>query len=87
MSSGAPYLEADVSTLVLPSDRYTLVSALQSQEYGDTSEPYDVADLAFTVSGRPGVFTVQIPLSSFRIFESGIDLSSEADIVDELYGL
>jgi hypothetical protein len=72
--------------LVLPSDAYTVVGIEQNQNI-DGDDLYDVLDIYFTVTDRPGVFSFEIPLVGFRVFESGIDLTSEANIVNALYNI
>jgi hypothetical protein len=81
------YLDpADVAGLVLPSDRYQVVAVSQDSDLlGD--DLIDVLDISYTVTGRPGVFSQQIPLVGFAVFEYGIDLTSEAAIVEAIYGL
>ena len=87
MSAQDTLVIPDPSGLVLPSDAYTAISVQQTQDIDQAGNEYDVADIYFTVTGRPGIFSVQIPLVGFRIFENGIDLSSEARIVDQLFDL
>jgi len=87
VSTLEPQVYEDLAALVLPSDLYTVLSATQSDmdlgEFGIV----DSAEISFMVTGRAGVFTVEIPLDSFRVFENGIDLTSEAGIVNALYSL
>lgn len=86
MSSLDFFTPAALAELVLPSDLYSVVSVQQTQEVnGD--KLYDYADIAFIVTGRVGVFTVQFPLSGWRVFESGIDLTSAANIINDIYGI
>jgi hypothetical protein len=87
VSSIEPFVAADLANLVLPSDRYTVLSATQSQEGAGEQPLYDVLDISYMVTGRPGVFSVQIPLAGFRVFENLIDLTSEAAIVEAIYNL
>jgi len=82
-----PLLYDDLSYLVLPSGDYTVLSATQSSMDTGGTELVDSAEISFMVTGRTGVFTVEIPLVGFRIFEDGIDLTSEAAIVNALYSL
>jgi len=77
----------DLSGLVNPSDAYTVVSAMPSDMEGVGTDLIESVEITFQVTGRSGFFTVEIPLVGFRIFESGIDLTSEAGIVNSLYGL
>jgi hypothetical protein len=77
----------DLSGLVLPSPLYTVLSANQTQMIGGIDGLVDSVEITFQVTGRPGVFTVELPISGWRVFESGLDLTSEANIVNELYGL
>jgi hypothetical protein len=81
------FSETDYSALVLPSDLYTVVTATAGQIEPVPGELVDSAEISFKVTGRPGVFTVEIPLVGFRVFESGIDLTSEAGIVEAMYAL
>jgi len=87
VSSVEPQVYEDLSALVLPSDLYTVLSATQSDMDLGASGLVDSAEITFMVTGRAGVFTVEIPLDSFRVFENGIDLTSEAEIVNALYSL
>lgn len=47
----------------------------------------DSIEISYMVTGRPGTFTVELPLVGFRVFENGIDLTSEAEIIEALYRL
>lgn len=87
MSTVDYFSETDLSALVLPSEQYSVVAALASQLLGPKDTLIDSVEISFTVTGRPGVFTVELPIVGFRVFESGIDLTSEADIVNQLYAL
>lgn len=81
------YLDpADVAGLVLPSDRYQVVAVAQSSELNGL-ELVDALDISYTVTGRAGVFSLQVPLVGLRVFESGIDLTSEAAIVEAIYAI
>ncbi len=87
MSVLEPQVYDNLALLVNPSDRYTVLSAVQSEmDYGATGM-VDSVEITFMVTGRTGIFTVEIPLVGFRVFESGIDLWGEADIIDALYNL
>jgi hypothetical protein len=78
------FTPAAVADLVAPSDLYSVEYVAQTQDVsGD--DLIDVLDIGFSVTGRPGVFTFQFPLVGFRAFESGVDLTSEAEIVNALY--
>jgi hypothetical protein len=81
------FSETDYSALVLPSDLYTVVTATAGQMEPIPGELVDSIEISFTVTGRPGVFTVELPIGGFRVFESGIDLTSEAGIVQAMYAL
>lgn len=87
MSSLDGFDVATLSSLVLPSPLYSVVGVAETQDVETDGTPYDALDIWFTVTNRPGVFTVTIPLAGFRVFESGIDLTSEANIVEQLYRL
>jgi hypothetical protein len=87
VSSIEPFIGADLANLVLPSPLYTVLSAIQTQQLGNSRSLYDVLDISFMVTGRAGVFSVQIPLVGFRVFENQIDLTSEANIVNAIYSL
>jgi hypothetical protein len=82
-----PQVYDDLSNLVLPSDRYTVLSAPQSMMDVGASDLVDSVEITFMVTGRPGIFTVELPIVGFQVFESGLDLTSEADIIDALYSL
>jgi hypothetical protein len=86
VSSADYYTVAAIAELVLPSDLYTVVGVQQTQEIAGESL-IDYLDISYIVTGRVGVFSVQLPLVGFRVFESGIDLTSEANIVNALYGI
>jgi hypothetical protein len=77
----------DLSSLVNPSPLYTVLSATQSQMDAGLADLVDSVYVTFTVTGRTGVFSVELPSGGWRVFENGLDLTSEADIVNELYGL
>jgi hypothetical protein len=81
------FSEDDLSALVLPSDLYTVLTATASQIEPVPGELVDAVDISFTVTGRPGVFTVDLPIVGFRVFEDLLDLTSEAGIVQALYAL
>jgi hypothetical protein len=81
------YSETDWSALVLPSDLYTVITAIAGQMETVTNDLVDSVEISFRVTGRPGVFTVELPIVGFRVFESGIDLTSEAEIVQAMYAL
>jgi hypothetical protein len=81
------FSEADLSAIVLPSELYTVLTATAGQVEPVPGELVDSIEISFTVTGRPGVFTVELPLVGFRVFESGIDLTSEAGIVEAMYAL
>jgi hypothetical protein len=81
------FSETDLSALVLPSPFYSVVTATSSQLIGPQNELIPSVEISFTVTGRPGVFTVELPIVGFRVFESGIDLTSEAEIVEAMYAL
>jgi hypothetical protein len=88
--SEAPYEVLDprvLEQLVVPSNRYEVVSVTQNQEVSPTNQLIDALEIVFTVTGRPGVFTVTIPLTTWRIFESGIELDSAVDEVEAIYAL
>jgi hypothetical protein len=87
VSTLEPQVYTDLSAIVLPSDLYTVLSATQSDMDLGPDGMVDSAEISFMVNGRMGVFTVEIPLDSFRVFENGIDLTSEAGIVNALYTL
>jgi len=82
-----PQVYDDLSNLVIPSDRYTVLSATQSEMDIGLTDMVDSVEITFMVTDRPGVFTVELPIMGFRVFEDGLDLTSEADIIDELYRL
>jgi hypothetical protein len=86
VSAADYYTVAAIAELVLPSDLYTVVGVQQTQEIAGESL-IDYLDISYIVTGRVGVFSVQLPLVGFRVFESGIDLTSEANIVNALYGI
>lgn len=70
----------------MPSDRYEVVAVAQTQELsGDVL--YDAVEITFTVTGRSGAFSFVFPFSGWRTFESPIDLTSEAQIVEDLYSI
>jgi hypothetical protein len=81
------FSETDYSGLVLPSDLYTVITATAGQIEPVPGELVDSIEISFTVTGRPGVFTVELPLVGFQVFESLIDLTSEAGIVQAMYAL
>jgi hypothetical protein len=81
------FSETDLSALVLPSDLYTVITATAGQTEPVPGELVDSVEISFTVTGRPGVFTVELPIVGFAVFEYGIDLSSEAGIVQAMYAL
>jgi hypothetical protein len=75
-----------IAELVVPSDRYRVVAVAQTQQLdGDTL--YDAVEITFTVTGRVGTFSFVFPFAGWRAFESPVDLTSEAAIVDALYGI
>jgi len=78
---------AELEGLVIASPRYQVVAVAQTQELSPTGVLVDAAEISFAIIGRPGVFTVTIPLTTFRIFESGIDLTSAVDEVEAIYAL
>lgn len=61
MSSPDFFFPADLTTLVKPSSRYEAVSVQQTQELAGTTL-VDALDIAYIISGRPGVFSLQLPL-------------------------
>jgi len=81
------FQEDDLSALVLPSDEYTVLTATASQMDGPKDTLIDSVDISFTVTGRPGVFSVELPIVGFRVFENLLDLTSEAAIVQAMYAL
>jgi hypothetical protein len=81
------FSESDLSALVLPSSLYTVISATASQMETGTDELVDSVEISFTVTGRPGVFTVELPIVGWRVFENLLDLTSEAEIVQAMYAL
>lgn len=87
MSTVDYFSESDLSGLVLPSPLYSVISATASQLEGPKNELYDSVEISFRVTGRPGTFTVELPIVGFQVFESGIDLTSEAEIVQAMYAL
>jgi hypothetical protein len=78
---------AQLAALVVPSPRYTVESAIQSVELSPTGALIDVLEVGISLPDRPGVFHASIPLTGWRIFESGIDLTSLADRVEAIYAL
>lgn len=87
MSVPDPQVYDDLSNLIIPSARYTVLSALQSSMDFGLTELVDSVEITFMVTGRTGVFTVELPITGWRVFENGLDLTSEADIVEALYAL
>ena len=84
MSAYDYFTPAAVDELVLPSPLYDVEYVAQTQDI-DGPDLADVLDIGFSVTGRPGTFTFTIPLASFRVFESGIDLTGEAELINALY--
>lgn len=87
MSNLVDWLDQDLSGLVNPSDDYQVVSAIASQMDFGEPELTDSIEITFTVTGRDGIYTVELPLGGFRVFENGLDLTSEAKIIDALWEL
>jgi len=81
------FSEDDLSAIVLPSDRYTVITAIASQMDGPGDTLIDSVEITFTVTGRPGFFTVELPIVGWRVFENMLDLTSEAGIVEAMYAL
>jgi hypothetical protein len=81
------FSETDLSAIVLPSPLYTVITATASQLETVANDLVDSVEISFIVTGRPGMFTVELPIVGFRVFESGIDLTSEAEIVEAMYAL
>jgi len=81
------FSETDLSGLVLPSPLYTVITAVASQMETDTDILVDSVEISFSVTGRPGVFTVELPIVGWRVFENLLDLTSEAEIVQAMYAL
>ena len=87
MSTVDYFSEDDLSAIVLPSDRYTVITAIASQMDGPGDTLIDSVEITFTVTGRPGFFTVELPIVGWRVFENMLDLTSEAGIVEAMYAL
>ena len=87
MSTPAPFVVGDLSALVLPSDRYTVLAASQSQMLSGTDDLVDSVEIVFMVTGRPGTYSVELPIVGWRVFENGLDLTSEANIIEQLWSL
>lgn len=47
----------------------------------------DSVEIVFMVTGRPGTYSVELPLVGWRVFENGLDLTSEAAIIEQLWNL
>ena len=79
MSSPDYFGEVDLVSLMPPSSGYTVLSANPSQmlDVGDTLASSIAAN--FTVTGRPGVFTIETPL----VFSNYPDPLADALLVDE----
>jgi hypothetical protein len=86
VSSADYFTPAAIAELVLPSPLYQVVSVQQTQEVNG-NDLLDYADIAFTVTGRPGVFTFQYPLRGLRALTEPVDLTSEAGIINAIYGI
>lgn len=78
---------AQISGLILPSDRYDVLAVMQTSYLTATGNEVDALEIAWALSGRPGVFSTIVPLTTFRVFESGIDLTSAAAEVEAIYAL
>lgn len=80
------FTPAGIAEIVAPSDLYSVVAMTMGQDLaGDAL--VDTWEITFTVTNRPGVFTFVVPLVGFRVFESPIDLTSEAEIVNAIYNI
>jgi hypothetical protein len=86
LSSPDYFTPAAIAEMIVPSDRYAVVAVAQTQEL-DGDRLYDAVEITFTVTGRAGAFSFVFPFVGFRAFESPIDLSSEAQIVNDLYAI
>lgn len=87
MSTVDYFSEDDLSAIVLPSPLYSVLTATSSQMETGTDELVDSVDISFRVTNRPGVFSVELPIVGFRVFENLLDLTSEAEIVEAMYRL
>ena len=86
MSSPEYFTPEAIADLVVPSDLYSVVAVAQTQENAG-ADLVDAVELTFTVTGRSGAFSFVFPFVGFRSFESPIDLTSEAQIVEDIYNI
>lgn len=79
MSSVDYFSEVNLVALMPPSDRFTVLAALPSQMMQETGDLASSIEVSFSVTGRPGVFTIETPL----VFSNVIDPQADAFLADE----
>jgi hypothetical protein len=81
------FSETDWFGFFPPSDLYTVITATAGQMEPVPGELVDTVEVSFHVTGRPGTFTVELPVDRFRFTGSGVELTSAAQIVEAMYEL
>ena len=87
MSTVDYFSETDWASFVVPSDRYTVLSAAASQMHDGTGALIDSVEINFTLPGKPGVFTVERDTVDIAHPGWSIDITLETEVIEQLYAL
>jgi hypothetical protein len=66
---------------------FTVTSVTADQIEDPSQNLIDVYDVTFTLEGRPGTFTIQVPQSGDPVAAADAAISAMVSQVDGIYGL